>query len=278
MGTKKSKKKTKKLKGKAAGADKYALYLKAVQAPDVDVQFFLKTFEALRGRPAHTLREDFCGTAAVCCEWVKTDAKRLAYGVDLDPEPLAWGKKNTLSKLEDEERERITLIEGDVRDGHVPPVDLIAAQNFSFNVFKTRDALRAYFEAAREHLGKDGVFVLDVMGGSQAFVEEFEEEREIGKNVYIWEQERFDPITHDCVMHIHFRFKDGSKLERAFTYEWRLWTLPELREVLAEAGFASSTVYWEGTDDETGEGNGEYSPTESAESDPSWIAYLVASK
>jgi hypothetical protein len=75
--------------------------------------------------------------------------------------------------------------------------------------------------------------------------------------------------------HIHFRFPDGSKLKRAFTYEWRIWTLPELRELLLEAGFASARVYWEGEDDD-GEGNGEFTETDEGTPDLAWVSYIVA--
>ncbi|GIS90868.1 MAG: hypothetical protein CM1200mP20_09090 [Pseudomonadota bacterium] len=36
--------------------------------------------------------------------------------------------------------------------------------------------------------------------------------------------------------------------------------LPELEELLLEAGFSRTVVHWEGTDPKTGEGNGEYRP------------------
>ena len=39
------------------------------------------------------LREDFCGTFAICCEWAKSGATFEAHGVDLDPEPLQYGKE-----------------------------------------------------------------------------------------------------------------------------------------------------------------------------------------
>jgi len=95
---------------------------------------------------------------------------------------------------------------------------------------------------------------------------------------YYWEQRKFNPITFEALCHIHFKFPDGSKMKRAFTYDWRMWTLPEIRETLADAGFAKSTVYWEGTDEKTGEGNDIYTPTEEGEDDPSWIVYIVAEK
>jgi hypothetical protein len=80
----------------------------------------------------------------------------------------------------------------------------------------------------------------------------------------------------DC--RIHYRFPDGSRIDDAFTYRWRLWTLPELRELLSEAGFRDVTVYWEGTDEEKNEGNGVYEPAEVGEADPGWVCYIVAQR
>jgi hypothetical protein len=54
--------------------------------------------------------------------------------------------------------------------------------------------------------------------------------------------------------------------------------LPELQELLTEAGFARTQVYWEGTDRKSGEGNGIYTPTKSGEADAAWICYLSAEK
>ena len=54
--------------------------------------------------------------------------------------------------------------------------------------------------------------------------------------------------------------------------------LPVLRELLEEAGFRKITVYWEGTDEDTGEGNDEFTPSIRGEACPGWIAYLVADK
>jgi len=78
--------------------------------------------------------------------------------------------------------------------------------------------------------------------------------------------------------HIHFRFEDKSWLRKAFTYDWRMWTLPELQELMTEAGFSNVQVYWEGTDEDTGEGNGDYYPTNIGDDDPSWIVYIVGEK
>ncbi len=262
----------------AQRADKYHLYQQAVQEPDHEVAFFDRVYKAEFGTRPTVLREDFCGTHAICCRWVHRRPGRRAIGVDLDPEPLAWGIGHNQAKLAETERARITLIQGDVREGHAEKADIVAAQNFSYFIFKTRAELREYFEAARANLKKRGVLVLDIMGGYETLEEDHNDYRNIGRFEYVWEQRRFDPITHDITCLIHFNFPDDSSLKEAFRYDWRLWTIPEVRELLAEAGFSASHVYWEGTNKKTGEGNDIYRKRKQAESDPAWVAYMVGVK
>ncbi|MBX2850965.1 MAG: hypothetical protein KTR15_04370 [Phycisphaeraceae bacterium] len=265
-------------------ADRYALYGLSVQEPANETEFFTKTYQELNGRDPRILREDFCGTHAVCCEWVKLHPDNVAYGVDLDPEPLAWGKANLQPQLTDEQRHRIALYEDDVRTAAEVKADVLAAQNFSFFLFKTRDALRDYFVQALANLADDGIMVMDMMGGSECHIEDHKDIRTIESDIkgfkkfkYIWEQNRFNPITADALFYIHFKFRDGSKLDKAFTYDWRFWTIPEVNELLLEAGFSIATVYWEQTD-EDGDETGEFEPATEAPADPSWIAYIVARK
>jgi hypothetical protein len=149
--------------------------------------------------------------------------------------------------------------------------------NFSYQLFKTRDSLKQYFISARDALADDGVLFLDAFGGYDAY-RETREKRKVNGFTYIWEQEHYNPITGDMTCHIHFVFKDKSRLERAFTYEWRLWTLPEIRELLEESGFSKVDVHWEGTDEETGEGNSVYTPSLQGDADPSWVCYVTAEK
>ena len=77
--------------------------------------------------------------------------------------------------------------------------------------------------------------------------------------------------------HLLTWFPDGTKIKLAFTYDWRLWTLPELTELLAEAGFSKTRVLWEG-DDGDGGGNGEFTEQATGVADLAWIAYIVAEK
>lgn len=259
----------------AQRADRYDLYQQSVQAPDVDVSFVERVFRRTRGRRPHRLREDFAGTAAFSCEWVRRHPRNTAFAIDLDPEPLDWGRRHNVAALGLEQQSRVKLVEGDVRDVGHEPVDVTCAYNFSYFLFETRAALLGYFRAAHATLAHDGLLFLDVYGGGQA-MEPLIEETDFGDFVYAWEQGSFDPIHQRGENHIHFHFPDGSSLNRAFSYVWRLWSIPELRELVAEAGFSDCHVYWEGTDRSSGEGNEVFTRRERADSDPAWIAHLVA--
>ncbi|NND65758.1 MAG: class I SAM-dependent methyltransferase [Gammaproteobacteria bacterium] len=260
----------------ASTADRHWLYEQSVQDVEEEVVFLDKTFSQRRGRMALSLREDFCGTAAAACRWVDSHPDRTATGVDIDPEVLNWGRENNVSKLETEKQLKVELLQQDVMTVETPEVDLLVAFNFSYWIFKTRNELRRYFEQAYKGVKSDGLFMLDAFGGSEAH-DEMKEKTKLDGFKYIWDQAEYDPVTGDLTCHIHFKFNDGTRMKRAFSYHWRLWTLPEIRELLIEAGFKNVTVYWEGTDDD-GEGTGEYLPVTRGEADPAWIAYLVAEK
>jgi cyclopropane fatty-acyl-phospholipid synthase-like methyltransferase len=264
----------------AEQADRHHLYELSVQCPESEIDFVDETFRKLRGRKAHLLREDFCGTANVCCEWVTRGKQHRAIGVDLDPEVLAWGRDNQLARLKNSQAERVTLIEDNVLTTHTEPVDVALAMNFSYWLFKERQELKQYFSRVREALKADGVFFLDCFGGYDAH-REIEEPREVGEGkqafTYIWEQAEFNPIDHEVTCHIHFAFPDGSRLDKAFSYTWRLWSLPEIRDLLHEAGFSKVTVHWQGWDDD-GEADGNFLPATRADADAGWICYLSAEK
>ena len=123
--------------------------------------------------------------------------------------------------------------------------------------------------------------VMDMMGGGDCYKEGVTDKRRIRKGKkgfrYHWEQASFNPVTSEASFYITFKFNDQSKLKRAFEYHWRFWTIPEVRELLREAGFTRSLVYWE-EEDEDGEDTGVWRAAEKAPSHPSWIAYIVALK
>ncbi len=265
----------------AQRADKFDCYQQSVQTPEHEVEFFEQAFrDAFKLKP-YSLREDFCGTFSICCHWAASHRRRTALGVDLCSETLQWGRDNNLVALTDTQQQRVRLIEQDVRKRNRPQVDVLAAQNFSFWIFKTRKEVIEYFKIARANLKAQGIMVMDMMGGGDCYEEELVDKRTIVKGKkgfkYHWEQGSFNPVTADASFYITFKFKDGSKLKRAFAYHWRFWTIPEVREMLAEAGFSESHVYWEQEDDD-GEDTGEWRRGDDAPSNPSWICYIVAIK
>lgn len=247
-----------------------------MQAPESDIEFFTRIYRRHRGEPPLALREDFCGTALLSCEWVRSGAGRTALAIDLDASTLDWGRRHNLAAADHDLSQRIRLVNADVREVRRPRVDLACAMNFSFCVLKRRPDLLDYLRTVHAGLRDDGLLILELYGGTEAIVA-IEERREVDDFVYVWEQESFNPITHETRCHIHFELADGSRLDRAFTYDWRLWTIPEVRDTLTEVGFSEVEVYWEGVDEE-GDGTGEYERTESEENQEGWLVYVVGVK
>ena len=260
----------------AETVDRYELYEAAVQNVEEQCSFIDYTFTKINGRKARGFREDFCGTASASCEWVRLGPKRFAIGVDLDQAVLDWGREHRLSKLTRKQRRRVSLIHDDVMQAKASPVDAVGAFNFSYWIFDTRAELRRYFEAVYENLKPDGMFFLDAFGGYDAF-RALKEKMKFEDFTYIWDQARYSPVTGRMETHIHFKFPDGSMMKKAFSYSWRLWTLPEIREILDEAGFRNSTVYFEYRDDD-GEGLGEWYAESKGEADSAWVANITAEK
>ncbi|MEW8299699.1 MAG: class I SAM-dependent methyltransferase [Candidatus Thiodiazotropha sp.] len=273
-------KRKKKSPSMAKSAGRHHLYELSVQCSEAEIDFVDDTYKKIHGRRAKKLREDFCGTANVCCEWVRRRKSNQATGVDLDAEVLDWGRENQLSKLKSSERKRIRLMEEDVLSVETEPMEIISAMNFSYWLFKERDQLKSYFQQVHRQLADDGILFMDAYGGYDSY-KEIEEEREIEDGdtsfTYTWEQEKYDPISGTLICHIHFDFEDGSRLERAFSYDWRLWSLPEVHELLNETGFSKVTFYWQGFDKD-GEPDGVFEPVTEAEADAGWICYITAEK
>jgi cyclopropane fatty-acyl-phospholipid synthase-like methyltransferase len=276
-----AKKKPKKARGIPSRHD---LYEASVQSVDADLDFFERVYRRKRGQRFTTFREDFCGTAVLSCEWVRRRKENRAWGVDLHVPTLEWGRKNRLTTLGDD-AERVTLINANVLDVEEPKVDVVAALNFSFSVFKKRELLRTYFETVRRSLAPGGIFFVDNLGGSETMGEVTDKRRIPATTLfnghktpaftYIWDQARFNAVNHDLLCYIHFDLAGGVKVRRAFTYDWRLWTLPELQELMREAGFASAEVYLEGWDDEEDDTDGVFRRRVYFENQEAWVAYVV---
>lgn len=274
----------KRLRGRAATADRHSLYELSVQDPPSEVEFTTSTFEKLRRRRATRLREDFCGTAVFCLAWVESHPERTAIGVDLDRETLDWGLEKRIRPAGSDFESRITLRNANVLDPCPPHVDVAVAFNFSYWCFETRADLRRYFEAARAGLVADGMFFLDAYGGTEVPRHEVNEREVIDEDgtanggqpfTYIWDQIDYNPITAHMNCAIHFKFQDRSRIDRAFFYSWRVWTLPELIELLHEAGFVRVRV-WSEKEDQRGNGTGRFVEVQNLGNEGVWWVYISA--
>ena len=247
----------------------------AVQQPDVDVRFFRELYRELKGRAPKLLREDFCGSFGVCCEWVKLGPDYRAYGRDLGVEPVRYGSAQFLAKLTSEQQSRVKIERKDVLEPGGPKTDLILAMNFSYFVFKEREALKAYFVNCFKNLRPDGILAVDCFGGGGVHRPNSERTEHRGF-VYYWEQLGFDPVYNTARCAIHFKPKGRRKFKNAFTYDWRIWSIAEIRELMSEAGFRKSHVYWEGDDGK--QGNGKFARDKNGGTELIWISMILAEK
>ena len=89
---------------------KYRLYEESVQNYEADIDFINAEFKRHRGESPLTLREDFGGTAAMACAWVKQSSAHRAWAIDLDGEPQAFGLEHHYGYLGPKEKERMTYV------------------------------------------------------------------------------------------------------------------------------------------------------------------------
>ena len=261
----------------ARDADRHDLYQRSVQDPAYETHLFERVFEAHTGRRPLHLREDFCGTALLCAHWAKSHPERTATGLDTSRPTLEWGRAHNLPAI-GAAAARVTLLEQDVLVPTRRKFEVIGAYNYSYQVFHERQTLLRYFRAAHRSLADDGLFLLDALGGFESAQARVERRRMRGGWTYVWKQEHYDVVNARFLCHISFEFRDGTALRNAFRYDWRHYSLTELRDALFEVGFTSVDTYWEGTDESGRGGSGVYRRVTRADNDPVWTAYLVARK
>ena len=261
----------------ARKADINKLYEESVQCPEFEVNFIKKLFKRYYNKKCISLREDFCASALISAEWVKDNINNTSLSIDLDKRMISAAKKTAATLLNENQLSRMKIRYGDSSKYKGSKVDCILATNFSYFVFKDRQRLIKYFSNAYNQIEKRGLFMLDAFGGYEAH--QLLEERTKHKNfTYVWDQSSFNPITHEIQCYIHFEFPDKTKKNRAFSYNWRLWTLPEIQECLKEAGFRYIDIYMQGWDDKKDEETENFYKVKKCDADPAWVAYLVARK
>lgn len=255
--------------------EKYSFYEASVQNPEADIEFINKEYNKIYNRNPVSLREDFCGTGMLACMWVKQSENHRAYGIDLDLEPITYGIDHHYFELSHKEQSQMRYIRGNVLDNYDFKTEVLVAFNFSYYLFKDRNLLLQYFKNARKHLAKDGLFLIDLFGGLETR-QALEEKKKFKTHTYIWDCEKYNPLTSDVFYSIHFiDHKKKKTYKRVFEYDWRMWDAKELLDVLKDAGFSHSQIYWEGVDKD-GYGNGKFKVSNKAENCESWVTYIVS--
>ncbi len=272
---------------KPVKVDKHVLYEASVQGTEIDIGLIARIYRRWNGRAPLTLREDFCGTGLLAYEWARSRADRRAWGVDLHGPTLAWSARHRRPCYAAESG-RVELREENVLETGCPPVDVVAALNFSYMIFKDREVMKAYFTRVAEGLTAGGLFLLDLFGGPHS-QDVMTESKEVPAGVdaegvaypaftYVWDQAAFNAVDQNIVCHIHFRGKGIVPVERAFTYDWRLWSITEIRDLLLECGFEGIEPYFEGWSDAHGSTDGKLRLRREYREMSAWVAYLGCRK
>ncbi len=262
---------------------KLELYRRAVQHPLAEVTFLQRVYEHYSIYGAKLLREDFAGTCALSSMWVNLRDNYEAMAIEKHGPTVRWAQRTALKEL-GTDNIYLHIVEADVMDLYEPRVDITCALNFSTFIYHDRDELAEYFVNAYRGLKKRGIFVMDAYGGPGAMrvgtqSRHVPPENEYDKTdrgfEYHWEQRSFDALTHRTDCRIHFTLPDGHYFENAFRYNWRLWTLPELVEIMSKSGFRSVGVWCDTFDPDTGTSDGKYKPVEKLPAREDWVAYVV---
>jgi hypothetical protein len=237
---------------------RHECYELCVQSP----RHIVAMLRAIHANEPLLLREDFCGTAAVARRWCEEGRARgdssRALAIDLDDDCLARAERLAADGGGAGAADRLSLRRGDaILAPDEEAADVVFVGNFSIGYIHRRAGLVAYLRRTRERLARGnggfggGVFVCDLYGGAGAFrlgsLDRTHMSRGPEVIKYHWEHEAADPTTGMVRNSISFRvIRDGelvAQWDRAFVYEWRLWSIPELADALVEAGFHSPAVY-----------------------------------
>lgn len=225
--------------------DPFQLYELCAQSPRSLGRFLLRA----HGASPTTLAEDFCGSAALSRWWVEHAPGGSALATDIDPASLRRARE-----LAGAAAARIGFIQADLL-ADAPPgldaADVAFCGNFSIGYALRRAELLRYLARTRSRLRPGGIFACDTYGGATAFrlgvLERTFVAPEGSVVRYAWAHDAADPVTGIVENSISFRVEKGGEVvaehPRVFTYRWRLWSIAELREALAEAGFRSSHVH-----------------------------------
>jgi len=195
---------------------------------------------------------------------------------EVDEGRVVLGRRRGQREEEDDDEEEAAETAAPVADLRRRRADLILTLNYSLCLLYTRaDAVR-YLRHALAALkegepsaaaGDDdddnekestGILMLDLLGGhtaERAGLVLARRNLSTGAR-FRWEQARYDPLARRLRSHLRLLGegkgaagggkggKGGAEPVATFTYDWRLWTLPDAIELLREAGHSGDVRVW----------------------------------
>jgi SAM-dependent methyltransferase len=217
--------------------NRFDLYERCTQSP-ADMAHVLG---AIHGGSPRRLCEDFSGTAATSLAWLKGGANRIATAIDLDPEALTHHRA----------ARGMTKLLRDVRAAPLTPKhDIIFVGNFSIGELHGRDDLNSYIARCFRRLASGGALIIELYDGPGAW-KVGTQRRTIPlskstKVIYTWRQCRADRKTRRVENEIDFVVQSGRRVttfDRAFRYDWRLWSHTTLANIMRSVGFDHTAVF-----------------------------------
>lgn len=247
------------------------LYRLAVQHPLAEVALIEHAWAYHHGEASDPmlLREDFAGTCAVAHAWVCSDADRQAMAVELHEPTAQWASE----RFNDPD---LHIVRADVMAVDEPAVDVTVALNFSVLIYHEVAAMKDYLSQACRGLNPGGLLILDLFGGPGLDQPSIQtravtpDEGGFEPFTYRWEQRRYDPQTQRIDCRIHFELGDGTRLDEAFAYDWRLWSPAQIMGLSLEAGFEDAGFWWSDPSEP-----GRYQPVHAVPQGQDWVGYVV---
>jgi SAM-dependent methyltransferase len=241
----------------ASTPSKYELYQTSVQNVKKEVEFFKKQYRLIFNKIPTTFREDFCGTALLSCEWVKGNVLNSAVGIDLDQETLEWGIKNNVNNL-NSGSERIKLIKQDVLEEYdtKEKFDIICSLNYSHFLLPKRKQLLKYFSNVVKNLESKGVYIIDFYGGSHIFVDHKYQHNKTS-NFYEFSGKQMNILNNQSKCSLNYKIKK-NKYKPFFSFDFRIYSIIELREAMEEVGFNQFKLFIKEINDDEEDDYAEY--------------------
>jgi len=214
---------------------KFDLYQISVQNVKIEVEFFRKCYRMLYNKVATKFREDFCSTALLSCEWVKNNVMNTAVGLDIDPEALAWGLEHNVNNLTSGS-DRIRLLDHNVLTPYdqKEKFEIICSLNYSHFLLTKRRDLLTYFSNVYKSLDPKGIFILDFYGGSHIY-EDHKYAKEKSQHFYQFSGKQMNILNNQSKCSLNY--KVNKKFIPHFSFDFRIYSIIEMREALEEAGF-----------------------------------------